>query len=278
MKSKFILNLACPDRLGIVAKVCSILAMHGGNILSSSQYGDTITNTFFMRCFFEIDEALITVILKKFNNEFLDNYSITPESYKPKAVIMVTKDGTCLNHLLYKSQQNVLPIEVVSVISNHNYLRPLAEAFKVPFYHFPIENNKKVQETQIYEHFQQHKADLLILARYMQILSPEITKKFYGKAINIHHSFLPSFKGAKPYHQAFTRGVKLIGATAHYITDELDEGPIIEQEVARVNHSLDIKQLINLGAEIESQVLIKAVKYHAEKRVFLNGIKTVVLN
>jgi len=276
MNKKFIFSLFCLDQLGIISKVSSILANNSANILESSQYGDPSTKTFFMRSLFEVDELYIDKIKDELYLEFNDNFSVLPENYKPKTVVMVTKDGTCLNHMLYRSKQGSLPIDLVSIISNHLDLKPLADAFNVPFYHFPINEDKNKQEELIHNHFKEKKAELLVLARYMQILSPEFTKKFFAKAINIHHSFLPSFKGAKPYHQAYTRGVKLIGATAHYVTDELDEGPIIEQEVIRVDHSLNAKQLATLGSEIESQVLAKAVKYHAEKRVFLNGIKTVV--
>jgi len=278
MNKKFVFSLFRPDELGIIARVSSILAINSANILESSQYGDPNTGTFFMRSLFEADELLVDKIKNEFSLEFKNHFKISPENYKPKTVVMVTKDGTCLNHLLYRSKQGALPIDLVSIVSNHLDLKHLADAFNVPFYHFPINGNKKRQEELVYNHFKEKKAELLVLARYMQILSPEFTKKFFAKAINIHHSFLPSFKGAKPYHQAYTRGVKLIGATAHYVTDELDEGPIIEQEVIRVDHSLNAKQLATLGAEIESQVLAKAVKYHAEKRVFLNGIKTVVFN
>ncbi len=278
MNKRFIFSLFCPDQLGIIAKVSSILAENSANILESSQYGDPDSGEFFMRSLFEVDELLIEGIKNELQLQFKSGFSITPENYRPKAVIMVTKDGTCLNHLLYRSKQGFLPVDFVSVVSNHLDLKPLADAFNIPFYHFPIEGNKKLQEGLVYNHFKEKKAELLVLARYMQILSPEFTKKFLANAINIHHSFLPSFKGAKPYHQAYEKGVKLIGATAHYVTDELDEGPIIEQEVIRVDHSLSAKQLATLGAEIESQVLAKAVKYHAEKRVFLNGLKTIVFN
>jgi len=278
MNKKFIFSLFCPDQLGIIAKVSSILADNSANILESSQYGDPESGEFFMRSLFEVDENLVEIIKNELSLQFKSGFSITPENYRQKAVIMVTKDGTCLNHLLYRSKQGFLPIEFVSIISNHLDLKPLADAFNVPFYHFPMSSSKKAQEDLVYNHFKEKKAELLVLARYMQILSPGFTKKLKANAINIHHSFLPSFKGAKPYHQAYARGVKLIGATAHYVTDELDEGPIIEQEVIRVDHSLSAKQLVTLGAEIESQVLAKAVKYHAEKREFLNGLKTVVFN
>ena len=198
---------------------------------------------------------------------------------RPRVLMMVSKASHCLNMLLHRYQSGMLPVEIPAVISNHDDLRRLVEWHEIPFYHLPVSRQSKLeQEARIWELVQEHEVDLVVLARYMQILSAGLCGKLEGRAINIHHSFLPSFKGARPYHQAHTRGVKLIGATAHYVTTDLDEGPIIEQEVARVNHTMSPEDLVAIGQDIESRVLARAVKYHIEHRVLLNVDKTVVFN
>jgi len=233
-----------------------------------------------MRCVFDFQKQPLAS--EQFAKEFhpiaqeLDlDWKLHDALQKPRVLLLVSTQGHCLNDLLHRTQSGSLPMEVAAVVSNHEALAEMTRWYKIPFHHWPA-TNKAAQEEKIASLVEQENIELVILARYMQILSPELTRKLAGKAINIHHSFLPSFKGAKPYHQAFDRGVKLIGATAHYVSDELDEGPIIDQEILRVDHTHTPQQLVELGRDVESFVLARAVKYHIEQRVFVNGHKTVV--
>ncbi len=277
-----ILTLSCPDKPGIVHAVTGLLATHGLNILTLQQFSDPVSNKFFMRVHFGHAESTshLEEPISKLSSELqIDEYDIRPASKKPRVLIMVSKIGHCLNDLLFRAKTNQLGVEVPLIVSNHPDFRPLAESYGVEFHHLPVTKETKLQqERQILELIRQNGIDLVVLARYMQVLSPGLCEAMSGKIINIHHSFLPSFKGAKPYHQAFDRGVKIIGATAHFVTADLDEGPIIEQRVARVDHSLSPKELVEEGSNVESQVLAAAVKWWSEKRVFLNGHKTVVFN
>ncbi len=282
-KREYILTISCPDVPNIVASVATFIANHHGFILESTQYGDPNTNTFFQRIHFSTsDNTPDDATLKStFNAELATPLSMAWQLHdalkKPRVLIMVSRFSHCLNALLHRYQNNTLHIEIPLVISNHPDLQRLVAWHDIPFYHLPIDRHGKgAQEERIKELSDTHNIDLLVLARYMQVLSPDMCKTYTGRIINIHHSFLPSFKGARPYHQAHARGVKLIGATAHYVTEDLDEGPIIEQEVARVNHTDTAEELVSIGQEIESKVLYRAVRYHTEHRVLLNQHKTVV--
>ncbi|MEM5341793.1 formyltetrahydrofolate deformylase [Paraburkholderia azotifigens] len=279
----FILKLSCADRPGIVHAVSGFLFERGSNILDSAQFGDSHTGEFFMRVHFQqvggdpgldaLREAFSTLA-----EQFGMRWEMHDANVKPRVVIMVSKIGHCLNDLLFRYRTGQLNIEIPAIISNHKEFYQLAASYDIPFHHFPLTSNdtKAHQEARVLEVIDECKADLVVLARYMQILSPELCTQLEGRAINIHHSFLPSFKGAKPYYQAFDRGVKLIGATAHYVTTDLDEGPIIEQEVERVDHSMTPDQLTAIGRDVECVTLARAVKWHVEHRIVLNGSKTVV--
>lgn len=286
--SSFILTLSCPDRKGIVHAVTGFLAQRGLNIRDSAQYGDPITKRFFMRVHAESDSPF-TFSQSSLKAEFEQKTGIHSLDFefhnaneKPRTLIMVSKIGHCLNDLLFRVSSGSLAIEVPIIVSNHSEYQTLAKAHNIPFVHLPIDSKtgktKEWQEEEILKLCSQYKIDLVVLARYMQILSPKLCEVMSGRIINIHHSFLPSFKGARPYHQAYERGIKLIGATAHYVTADLDEGPIIEQDVERVNHSLPPLELTKAGADIEARVLARAVRWHSERRVILNGAKTVVFN
>jgi formyltetrahydrofolate deformylase len=283
----FILKLSCPDRRGIVHAVTGFLAERGSNILDSAQFGDSHTGEFFMRVHF--DQAgsgaeALDALRREFEplaEQFAMRWELHDATLKPRVVIMVSKIGHCLNDLLFRYRTGQLPIEIAAIVSNHKDFYQLAASYNVPFHHFPLaagapETAKAAQEARVLEVIDEHQTDLVVLARYMQILSPQLCERLAGHAINIHHSFLPSFKGAKPYYQAFDRGVKLIGATAHYVTTHLDEGPIIEQEVERVDHSMTPEELTAVGRDVECVTLARAVKWHAEHRIVLNGSKTVV--
>jgi formyltetrahydrofolate deformylase len=273
---KYILTLSCPDRSGIVAAVSSFLSENGCNILESAQFGDDVSNKFFMRVVFA-GSADLSSKFAEIGKNFAMDWKIYDTAVKPKIVIMVSKSSHCLNHILHRARIGSLNVEVCAVISNHPDLKEMADWHKIPFHHLPVSaENKPAQEAQVFELFKKYDAELLVLARYMQILSPEMSRNLHGKAINIHHSFLPSFKGANPYAQAFERGVKIIGATAHYVTDDLDEGPIIEQEVIHVDHTLTAQKLQQAGADVENLVLARAVQNHLERRVLINGNKTIV--
>ncbi|KEJ94652.1 formyltetrahydrofolate deformylase [Pseudosulfitobacter pseudonitzschiae] len=278
---KYCLNVSCASRRGIVSAISAFLADHGCNILDSAQFDDTNTGKFFMRVGFasELDATLETLI-SEFGAvaEPLDlDWSFHDETTKMKAVIMVSRFGHCLNDLLYRWRIGALPIDIVAVISNHTDYQKVVVNHDIPFHHIKVTpENKPQAEARIMEVVEDVDADLVVLARYMQILSDSMCQKMSGRIINIHHSFLPSFKGANPYKQAFERGVKLIGATAHYVTADLDEGPIIEQDIVRVTHAQNSTDYVSLGRDVEAQVLARAIHAHANRRVFLNGNKTVV--
>jgi formyltetrahydrofolate deformylase len=279
----YILTLSCQDVRGIVAAVAGFLAEQDGFIIESTQFGDPATERFFMRVHFAAGEKTpdVAELKEKFMqgvaNPFAMEWQLTDASVKPRVAILVSKQLHCLNDLLHRYRTGQLAMEIPAVISNHPDARGIVEWHGIPFHHFPTTPaNKAEVEGQIRHVLAAEHIDLVILARYMQILSPEFSRDLRGRAINIHHSFLPSFKGAKPYHQAHERGVKLIGATAHYVTDALDEGPIIEQEVARVSHSDSPETLVAMGQDIEAQMLARALRYALEQRVLLNGNKTVV--
>jgi formyltetrahydrofolate deformylase len=280
---RYILNLACADARGIVAAVSGFITRYDGFIVESAQFGDSSTDRFFLRMEFIAGEktpdekAFREYFVAEVADAFAMQWGLYFTERKQRLLVMVSKFGHCLYDLLHRYHTGGLRIEIPAIVSNHTDLAEIAEWYKVPFYHLPVDTkNKAAQEAQVMEIVERHHIDLVVLARYMQVLSPELCQKLQGRAINIHHSFLPSFKGAKPYHQAYDRGVKLIGATAHYVTTDLDEGPIIEQEVARVDHTHSADDLVAIGRDTECQVLARAVKYHAEHRVLINGHKTVV--
>jgi formyltetrahydrofolate deformylase len=278
---QYILTLACRDVMGIVARVATFLAHAQCFILESGQFGDATTGRFFMRTHFESRSGATLEQLQQafapIAQEFGMEWQLTDPALRPRLLLMVSKQGHCLSHLLHRYQSGALPVQIAAVVSNHTDLQELVGWYRIPFHHLPITAETKLQqETQLMHLVDSLQIDLVVLARYMQILSQDLCRRLSGRAINIHHSFLPSFKGAKPYHQAFDRGVKLIGATAHYVTPDLDEGPIIEQEVVRVDHAHSPEELVALGWDIESQVLAHAVKYQIERRVLLNGNKTVI--
>ena len=281
----FILKISCPDRPGIVHAVSQFLFNQTANILDSAQFSDTFTSRFFMRVHFaktsqELNLQKLQELFKEIGESFQMDWELFDATSKPKVLIMVSKLGHCLNDLLFRTHSGYLPIEIAGIVSNHQDFQNLAAGYKIPFHYMPLssanDERKNEQEEQLLKLIDQEKIDLVVLARYMQILSPKVCQKLSGKAINIHHSFLPSFKGAKPYWQAHQRGVKLIGATAHYVTTDLDEGPIIEQGVERVDHAMDPDQLASVGRDVECMALSRAVRWHAERRILLNGKSTVV--
>lgn len=281
MPSEYILTLTCPDRKGVVHTISGVLLQHEGNIIDSSQFGDENTGLFFLRIHFSLeapeDLPKLKTSLQALENSMGMRWTIAACEKKMRVLIAVSRLGHCLNDLLFRWENNLLPIEVCAVFSNHEQLKPMTSQRSVPFFHQPVsEDNRVAQENALLRLIDELDIELVVLARYMQILSPAICDKLSGRVINIHHSFLPSFKGAQPYKQAHERGVKLIGATAHYVTNQLDEGPIIEQDVERVSHALSPSELSQMGADIESRVLARAVKWHAEHRILLNGSKTVV--
>jgi formyltetrahydrofolate deformylase len=281
--SSFTLTLSCTNRPGIVAAVSSALFEHGFNILEAQQFDDTETGNFFMRVVFDIASATadieaIKTALEAIAERFAMRLTIRSREERLRVMILVSKFDHCLADLLYRWRIGELPMEIVAIVSNHprEALAHL-DFHDLPFHHLPVGRDTKLeQEMQIWDLVQKTRSDLVVLARYMQVLSDGLAAKLAGRCINIHHSFLPGFKGAKPYHQAHARGVKLIGATAHYVTADLDEGPIIEQEVARVDHSVDTEQLVAAGRDVECQALARAVKWHSENRVLLNGHRTVI--
>ena len=280
MNHAYILTLSCPDRPGIVHAVSGFLLERGGNIEEAAQYNDHDTGLFFMRVQFACSQLThedLQAQLRFFGEPFQMTWKLHALRQPMRTVIMVSREGHCLNDLLFRWKSGLLRLEVAAIISNHRDFYQLAAGYNVPFPPLPVTAGSKAQvEARQYEIIENEQAELVVLARYMQILSDDMCRQLAGRAINIHHSFLPSFKGAKPYHQAHDRGVKLIGATAHYVTAELDEGPIIEQDVARVDHSFTVEDLTAQGRDTESQVLARAVKWHSEHRVLMNGHKTVV--
>lgn len=279
--AQYVLTLSCPDKQGIVHAVSSYLFMTGCNIIDSQQFGDGDSGLFFMRVHFSAEQTVTTERLRAsfaaIGASFRMDWQIHPSAERMRVILMVSKFGHCLNDLLFRTRIGALPVEIAAVVSNHTDFRELTESYGIPFHHLPVtRDNKAEAEQQLLDLVAAEHVDLVVLARYMQVLSDDLCKALSGRIINIHHSFLPSFKGAKPYHQAHARGVKLIGATAHYVTADLDEGPIIEQEVARVTHDVTPDQLVALGRDVECQALARAVKWHSERRVLLNGTRTVV--
>ncbi len=275
-----ILRLSCPDRMGIVASVGAFLLDHSCNIVESAQFGDPESRRFFMRVSFQSDRCDIETIRVAFAElaaRFGMWWEIRDLAVKQRVMILVSRLDHCLDDLLYRYRSGALPVEIPAIVSNHRDLYRQAAAHDIPFHHLPVtREDKPRREQQLLEIFREQRCDLVVLARYMQILSPGLCAEFDGRAINIHHSFLPSFQGARPYQQARDRGVKLIGATAHYVTPELDEGPIIEQDVARVDHAARLDDCVSTGRDVECAVLARAVKWHVEHRVLLNGRRTVV--
>ena len=287
---EFVLTLSCRDTTGIVHAVSGLLYQAGCNIIDSQQFGDVqsedSTGLFFMRVHFAApdhlaDAGTLERLFSHVREQFQMTASIRALARKPRVLIMVSKHGHCLNDLLFRWRSGWLPIDIPAIVSNHPDYAELAASYGIPFHHLPLPTGsspevKRAQEQQVEALVAQEGVDLVVLARYMQILSAEFCQFLKGRAINIHHSFLPSFKGAKPYYQAHDRGVKLIGATAHYVTADLDEGPIIEQDVERMDHTLTPEDFTAVGRDVECVVLARAVKWHAEHRVLMNGHKTVV--
>ena len=279
---RYILTLACTDRPGIVGAVGTLLAEAGCNIVESAQFGDVDTGRFFMRVVFEpvrsgIDSPVIERAFAAVASRFGMEWKLHDAHARPRVLILVSKQDHCLNDLLYRAKVGALPMTVAAIVSNHADTRPLAGAYGIAFHHLPVTHaTKPAQEAALAALIDEAHVELVVLARYMQVLSDDLARRLAGRAINIHHGLLPSFKGARPYHQAYDRGVKLIGATAHYVTSDLDEGPIIEQEVARVDYNMRVDDLVALGRDVECVALARAVRFHLEQRVFLNGGKTVV--
>jgi formyltetrahydrofolate deformylase len=277
----YVLTLSCPDKQGIVHAVSSYLFMTGCNIEDSQQFGDRDSGLFFMRVHFSSEPSVTLEKLRAsfsaVGESFQMDWQIHPAGARMRIVLMVSRYGHCLNDLLFRSRSGALAVEIAAVVSNHTDLAELTGSYGVPFHHVPVTRETKDEaEAALLRIVEEERAELVVLARYMQVLSDNLCKQLSGRIINIHHSFLPSFKGAKPYHQAHARGVKLIGATAHYVTADLDEGPIIEQEVERVGHEVTPERLVALGRDVECQALARAVKWHSEHRVLLNGQRTVV--
>ncbi len=279
---EYVLTLSCPDRPGIVYAVSSFLVQHSANILASQQYGESPDGRFFMRVQFTVpppgqDLADLERGFSWVAESFHMSWQLHDTATRVRTLIMVSRLGHCLNDLLFRWKTGSLPVDVVGVVSNHDEFADLARSYRLPFHLIPVTpQTKAAAESRLLDIIGETGTDLIVLARYMQILSGEVCKRVEGRMINIHHSFLPSFKGAKPYHQAHARGVKLVGATAHYVTPDLDEGPIIEQDVIRVDHTLSPERLAEAGRDVEARVLARAVTWHAEHRVLLNGDRTVV--
>ena len=279
MSDELILKLTCPDRSGIVRAVSGAITELGGNIVESQQYGDPSSGHFHMRVETEriADPEGFRNRMRSMGEALGMTWEINRKDRKLRTVVMASKEAHCLSDLLYHTKDGRIPIEVAAVVANHEELRPLAEFYGVPFVYIPVTKDTKPQaETALMKVIEETDAELVVLARYMQVLSDKVCTAMEGRIINIHHSFLPSFKGARPYAQAHARGVKLIGATAHYVTADLDEGPIIEQDVVRVKHSDSVAELVAQGQDVERRVLTRAVRWHAEHRVLLNGSSTVV--
>jgi formyltetrahydrofolate deformylase len=287
-RREFVLTLACPDRPGIVYAVASFLVQHGCNILQSEQYDDDAgeyNGTFFMRVQFSALDPIQT--LDRLNNGFASvadsftmRWHLVDAAERYRVLILVSRFGHCLNDLLFRHRIGALDVDIPAVVSNHTEFADLVESHGIPFVHLPVKTgdpgSKAANEQALLELLDKERIDLVVLARYMQVLSPQLCEALAGRAINIHHSFLPSFKGARPYQQAHTRGVKIIGATAHYVTSDLDEGPIIEQDVERVNHTTTAEQMAAVGRDVECQVLARAVAWHTQNRVMINGNRTIV--
>ena len=282
----FILKINCKDKAGIISSVSNFLFKNNFNILESSQFRDIRNNDFFMRVKFENITNKVNYDTKKIEKKFMEvankfkmNFTFFDTTKKQNILIMVSKFGHCLNNILYQWKTNNLNVNIPCIVSNHKEMQEIVEHYGITYNYMPInKNNKMHQEKELLLLVKKYKIDLVVLARYMQVLSPNLCKKLKGKIINIHHSFLPSFKGARPYHQAYMKGVKIIGATAHYVTDDLDEGPIIEQDVGRVNHTKDLEDFVSMGRDIENIVLMRAIIWHTEHRVIINKNSTIVFN
>lgn len=281
-QQKLILTITCPDRSGIVAAVTGFLAEHDAFIVESAQFGDPVERQFFQRIVFHANGSLsdkdqFAKAFAPVAGKFQMTWDLHDTRQPDRILIAVSRFGHCLNDLLHRFRSGTLAANIVGVVSNHDDMRPIVEWHGIPYHYLPVTKETKArQEKQLLDLMSAERVALLVLARYMQILSTEACQQLAGRAINIHHSFLPSFKGARPYHQAHARGVKIIGATAHYVTPALDEGPIIEQGVERVDHTADPEKLVAIGRDIESVVLARAVQYHSERRVLINSAKTVV--
>jgi formyltetrahydrofolate deformylase len=279
---EYVLTLSCPDRAGIVHAVSGFLVRNSGNILESQQFDDRLKGRFFMRVHFDISDPNTDLETLRYRfgpvaEAYGIRWTLRDAATPTRTLIMVSKFGHCLNDLLFRQRTGALNIDIPAIVSNHRDFESLADTYGVPFFHVPVTKDTKPEaEARLLELVRELDVELVVLARYMQVLSDDLCKQLDGRAINIHHSFLPSFKGARPYNQAYDRGVKLVGATAHYVTPELDEGQIIEQDVVRVDHSLDPDELVTVGRDVEAQVLAHAVKWHSESRVMVDGNRTVV--
>jgi len=279
----FIVTVRCADGIGVIATVAKALADCNANVTESATYSDPSTGQFFMRSEFEIPadphaKRVVDAALEFCRVRRDMDIEVVSSKRKNRVLLMVSKTDHCLNDLLYRHRTGELDMDIPAVVSNHADLKPLVEWHGIPFVHLPMtKETKKQQEAALLDLIEKEAVDLVVLARYMQVLSPDVCAKLPGRIINIHHSFLPGFKGAKPYHQAHKRGVKIVGATAHYVTSDLDEGPIIDQEVERVDHTYTPERLTSIGRGIESRVLARAVSYHVQRRIFLNDGRTVVL-
>ncbi len=280
----FILIVKCPDTKGIVAAVAGYLADNDASITESNHFNDAVSDQFYMRVAFRQHGPLMPPMdilrdgFRSIAHRFEMEWSLHDTRIKPRVLVAVSKAGHCLYDLLHRWRAGLLPVEIAGVLSNHEEMRSFVEWSGIPYHYLPTKDGKEAQEKQFAALVDDLNIDLVVLARYMQILSPAMCEKLAGRCINIHHSFLPSFKGAKPYHQAFARGVKIIGATAHYVTTDLDEGPIIEQDVQRVNHGHAPEQLVALGRDVECRVLARAVTWHVERRIISTGSKTIVFS
>ena len=276
---RFVLTISCADRPGLVFAVAEYIVAHAGNVIELQQFEDHLTGRFFMRVEFESTHE-DAILRRDFESVAVDHamtWNLKGATEPCRTLVMVSKFGHCLNDLLHRQSRGELNIEIPGIVSNHSDLAPLARHYDVPFHHIPVgRDNKSQAEHELLSLANELEVDLVVLARYMQVLSKDVCEAFAGRSINIHHSFLPSFKGAKPYHQAFERGVKLIGATAHYVTADLDEGPIIEQGVGRVTHRMSPEQMVEAGRDIEAHVLSRAIKWHADSRLIVDGSRVVV--
>jgi len=278
---RYTLTLSCPDRVGIVAAVSGFVAQHGGWIVEASYHTDQETQRFFMRqeiraASLPFDAAELRTRFGRLANEFRMNWQISDSAVKKRVVLLVSKQDHCLNDLLHRWRSGELQVDIPGVISNHEDLRGFVEWHGIPFHYVDMQNNKPAAFEKAAALFDAAKGDVMVLARFMQIMPPELCSRYAGRIINIHHSFLPSFAGAKPYHQAYQRGVKLIGATCHYVSDELDAGPIIEQDTMRIDHGDSVEDMVRYGKDIEKAVLARGLRYHVEDRVLVCGNKTIV--
>ena len=281
---RYVLTVTCPDRIGIVAAVSGFIADHGGSVLEAAQHGDLSTGRFFLRI--EMIADTLPFDREGFDRrfapvaeEFQMTWQLTDTDVRKRVVILVSREGHCLADLLYRWQSGDLPCDIPCVVSNHQTLRPAVEAHGIAFHYVPVgreEGEREKAFAEITRRFDEAGGDVMVLARYMQILPPELCGRYPGRIVNIHHSFLPSFAGARPYHQAFERGVKLIGATCHYVTADLDDGPIIEQDTRRIDHTDTAEELMRIGRDIERTVLAQGLRWHLQDRVLLNGTRTVV--